>query len=197
MIAKGLCIMGGAFAQDASSLTVDTYWPVERVLIDTGIENIVIAEASIKGGDSLHDDLSITYQESVLNASFLIVGLRNPDTREGLVIFQSAVGLGNILAQKSGNSATWREQLGEKYTWFARNGSYKRGEDMGILEPYSLENKRVRQYRIGSALSENERYFYNSSYSNGSTGQKAQWIPMKSFSGYAFFEPVSLILAEQ
>ena len=89
--------MGGAFAQDASALTVDTYWPVERVLIDTGIENIVIAEALIKGGDYLHDDLGITYQESVWNSSFLIVGLRNPDTREGLVIFQSAKNIGNVL----------------------------------------------------------------------------------------------------
>ena len=33
MIAAGLCMMGGCFAQDSASQTVDTYWPTECVEI--------------------------------------------------------------------------------------------------------------------------------------------------------------------
>ena len=34
MIAVGLCMMGGCFAQDSSSQVVDTYWPAHSVRVD-------------------------------------------------------------------------------------------------------------------------------------------------------------------
>ena len=34
MIATGLCLMGGCFAQDAASQVVDTYWPAHSVRVD-------------------------------------------------------------------------------------------------------------------------------------------------------------------
>lgn len=37
MIAAGLCMMGGCFAQDASSRAVDTYWPTHSVHVEQKI----------------------------------------------------------------------------------------------------------------------------------------------------------------
>ena len=37
MIAAGLCMMGGCFAQDAGSQAVETYWPAHSVYVDKSV----------------------------------------------------------------------------------------------------------------------------------------------------------------
>lgn len=44
MIAAGLCMMGGCFAQDASTQTVETYWPAHSVRVEQ--KTIVLKAAS-------------------------------------------------------------------------------------------------------------------------------------------------------
>lgn len=44
MIAAGLCLMGGCFAQDESSQVVETYWPAHSVRVDN--RNVVLKPAA-------------------------------------------------------------------------------------------------------------------------------------------------------
>ena len=47
MIAAGLCLMGGCFAQDESSMAVDTYWPAHSVHVEDTTYILKPADASL------------------------------------------------------------------------------------------------------------------------------------------------------
>ena len=47
MIAAGLCLMGGCFAQDESSAAVDTYWPAHSVHVEGVDYTLLAADGSL------------------------------------------------------------------------------------------------------------------------------------------------------
>lgn len=47
MIAAGLCLMGGCFAQDESSMAVDTYWPAHSVHVEGVDYTLKAADGSL------------------------------------------------------------------------------------------------------------------------------------------------------
>lgn len=189
--------MGGCFAQEENSSTVDTYWPTQRVLVSNGVQNSILAETSIFGGDSQHDELAVEMQASTFAVSHLIAGLRQRlESRAGLLVLQGWDS-NFLLGQFNGNTSAWPAQLGEKYRWWTKNGHYERENKTEALETYSLDDSTERYFRLGGALAEHGRYYYNIAYYNSRTGNKAQWIPMLGMNGSAFFEPVTLTLTEQ
>lgn len=196
MIANGICLMGGCFSQNEAGQSVDSYWPAEKVKIDTGVQNIIIADCSVAGGDHTHDELSIIYQVDDFGDSFAVGGLRPVSGRKGFALFQGYSGF-CVVALESGNTSAWEEALGERVIWWARDALYKRGADAGPLEEFSLADSDLRGFRIGSALASQNRFIFNLSYSNRRTGVKAQWQPMIGLYGIAFYEPSTATLSEQ
>lgn len=196
MIASGLCMMGGCFAQDETSRTVDAYWVAEMVQLESPLPNTVIAEVLFCGGDSENDELRITYQADYYYDCYLIGALRPVAGNTGMLIFQGA-GDFCILAQANGNSSSWNEVLGEKYTWWASGGKYKRGDEVGTLLTYNCDDSAERSFRLGSSQKHYNRKIYNEEYYNARTGVRLQWQPMAGMTGTAFFEPTTGTLAEQ
>lgn len=77
MIAAGLCLMGGCFAQDETSRTVDTYWPAHSVHIAK--DNLVI-----KVGE---DDLTTPFwRDSGMQAGVMVENL-NADTEKSILAY--------------------------------------------------------------------------------------------------------------
>lgn len=54
MIATGICVMGGCFAQNATGAVVDTYWPAAQVDIPQQ-KGVDIISIPFPGGDSVND----------------------------------------------------------------------------------------------------------------------------------------------
>ena len=191
-------MMGGCFAQDEAGSAVDTYWVADGLHLDSMVQNVSVADTVFPGGDSVNDELMITYQADSYDASYLITGIRPPEvtTRRGLVIF-SGSGNASVLSQQEGNTPSWLEPLGEKFTWWMRGGKYKRGGEVGDLYVYNLEDSEPRMFRVGSALKHQNRIIYSVQYRNERTGWKLQWQPMRGLNGTAFFEPTTGTLAEQ
>lgn len=90
MIASGLCMMGGCFAQDAASQTVESYWPAETVDI-TDNKIVILERHTFPGGSSQND----VYE------SLLFVDLTNPPAP----IVSSTIPYGYANSQTSAN--TW------------------------------------------------------------------------------------------
>lgn len=189
-------MMGGCFAQDETSQTVDTYWVAEMVHLENTLPNTVIAEVLFCGGDSENDVFRITYQAKEYYNSYLVGSLRPVEGKTGMLIFQGS-GLQSILAQYNGNSSPWCEVLEEKYTWWVSGGKYKRGDEVETLIAYRCEDSAERSFRLGSAPKHHNRMIYNEEYSNARTGVRLQWQPMSGMTGAAFFEPTTATLAEQ
>lgn len=192
-------MMGGCFAQDETSQTVDTYWVADGLRLDSVMQNVSVADAFYSGGDSANDEMMITYQADNYGMSYLVTGIRSSEgtsNRIGQVIF-SGSGKVSVLGQQNGNTSNWSEPLGEKFTWWARGGKYKRGGEVGDLYVYNLEDSEPRMFRVGSALKTQNRIIYNVLYRNDRTGWKMQWQPMAGMTGTAFFEPTTATLAEQ
>ena len=194
MIASGLCMMGGCFAQDETSRTVDTYWVAEKLHLDSGVQNVVIASVPFSGGDSRNDVFRITYQADFYDTSYLIAGLRPVEGKVGILIYQGSAEV-CLLGQQNGNTANWNEVQGEKFTWWAEGGMYKHGENVRTL--YAYQDAGERYLNVGSALKRQNRIIYNVEYANKQTRVRLQWQPMVGMTGAAFFEPTTGTLAEQ
>lgn len=77
MIASGLCMMGGCFAQDAASQTVESYWPAETVDI-TDNESVMLESHPFPGGSSQNDVYESLLFVDLLNPPAPIVGSTIP-----------------------------------------------------------------------------------------------------------------------
>ena len=58
MIASGLCMMGGCFAQNGKSETVDSYWAASHVDMPPAEVELEIINFSFPGGDSVSDEIT-------------------------------------------------------------------------------------------------------------------------------------------
>lgn len=191
-------MMGGCFAQDETSRTVDTYWVSEMVQLASSVANAKIATAPFEGGSSEDDEMEVTLQADNYYDCYLIASVRehNISHRKGLVIFSGA-GDFHVLGQENGNTSSWFEPLKQKFTWWMRNGLYKRGDEVGTLYAYHREDSEAREFCLGSSTKNLNRIIYNANYCNKRTGVRLQWQPMAGMTGAAFFEPTTGTLAEQ
>ena len=191
-------MMGGCFAQDETSQTVDTYWVAEMVQLVSTVSNAKIAVAPFEGGSSEDDEMEVTLQADQYYDCYLIASVRPQATshKKGIVIFSGA-GDFHVLGQENGNTDKWYEPLKQKFTWWMRNGLYKRGDDVGTLYAYQREDSEARDFCLGSSLKALNRIIYNANYCNKRTGVRLQWQPMAGMTGTAFFEPTTGTLAEQ
>ena len=191
-------MMGGCFAQDETSRTVDTYWVAEMVQLVSTVSNAKIAVAPFEGGSSADDEMEVTLQADQYYDCYLIASVRPHETslKKGSVIFQGA-GEFCVLGQENGNTSSWYEPLKQKFTWWMRDGLYKRGDEVGTLYAYQREDSEARDFCLGSSTKNLNRIIYNANYCNKRTGVRLQWQPMAGMTGTAFFEPTTGTLAEQ
>lgn len=189
-------MMGGCFAQDETSQTVDTYWVAEMVHLKSAVSNAIIASALFQGGDSVNDVFRVTYQADRYDTSYLVGSLAPVEGRVGELIF-SGTSFSSVIGQQNGIAPNWKEVLGEKFTWWAQDGMYKRGDEVGTLYAYQCDDSAGRTLNVGSAPSFHNRKVYNLEYFNSRTGVRLQWQPMAGMTGAAFFEPTTATLAEQ
>ena len=191
-------MMGGCFAQDETSQTVDTYWVAEMVQLVSTVSNAKIAVAPFEGGSSADDEMEVTLQADQYYDCYLIASVRPHETslKKGMVIFSGA-GDFHVLGQENGNTDKWYEPLKQKFTWWMRDGLYKRGDEVGTLYAYQREDSEVRDFCLGSSTNHLNRIIYNANYCNKRTGVRLQWQPMAGMTGTAFFEPTTGTLAEQ
>ena len=76
MIAAGLCLMGGCFAQDSSTAVVDTYWPTDWVDMPVYSSSVgVYQHEGILGDINIEDCYmeTVQYYESGLGSFFYIM----------------------------------------------------------------------------------------------------------------------------
>ena len=191
-------MMGGCFAQDETSQTVDTYWVAEMVQLASRVPNAKIAVAPFEGGSSADDEMEVTLQAVQYYDCYLIASVRPQATshKKGIVVF-SGTGDFHVLGQENGNTDKWYEPLKQKFTWWMRDGLYKRGDEVGTLYAYQREDSEARDFCLGSSTKHLNRIIYNANYCNKRTGVRLQWQPMAGMTGTAFFEPTTGTLAEQ
>lgn len=191
-------MMGGCFAQDETSQTVDTYWVAEMVQLASPVPNTKIAVALFEGGSSADDEMEVTFQADNYYDCYLIVSVRPHDTshKKGIVVFSGTADL-HVLGQENGNTSSWYELIKQKFTWWMRDGLYKRGDEVGTLYAYQREDSEARDFCLGSSTKNLNRIIYNANYCNKRTGVRLQWQPMAGMTGTAFFEPTTGTLAEQ
>lgn len=75
MIAAGICLMGGCFAQDNDGKAVDTYWPSISAAIPSSPESIAILQYDVVQAGAEPDDFFARIKQFVKsgNASFFYV----------------------------------------------------------------------------------------------------------------------------
>lgn len=97
MIAAGICLMGGCFAQDATSCTVDTYWPAESVAVPaqkvSGSVGLYQYDTS-PGLSSVEDCFmeTVQYYQSGLASFFYLINGDLPGVNEFIVNAAPAAG---------------------------------------------------------------------------------------------------------
>lgn len=210
MIASGLCMMGGCFAQNEKSETVDSYWAASHVDMPPTDVSLEIISFTFPGGDSVSDEITAVSEFKWINnwaaEGAAQLGIRNINvegygyiggcflrhlTTDGLV--------GYARLHYSGKDVSIDEGKDDKLVLRARNETAQvcnsRGEIIAsCTRPYSLQMEQVRR---ASLRCYDVRKFIFLCYANAVTGISWYVGPMKSASGaFAIWENYNNMLIE-
>ena len=210
MIASGLCMMGGCYAQNEKSETVDSYWAASHVDMPPAEVSLVIILFSFPGGDSVSDEITAV-------SEFQWIDNRGADGAAQLGITNANVpGYGYVggcffrhlytdgqggyaRLFYAGKDVPIDEGKDDKLVLRARNGTAQvcnsRGEIIAsCTRAYSLQ---MQYSRKASLRCFDVRKFIFLCYANAATGSSWYVGPRKSASGvFAIWESYNNMLIE-
>ena len=210
MIASGLCMMGGCFAQNEKSETVDSYWAASHVDMPPAEVSLEIINFSFPGGDSVSDEITAVSEFKWINdrreEGAAQLGIRNADVPGygyiGGCFFRHLTydGKGGYARFfYAGKDVPIDKGKDDKLVLRARNGTAQvcnsRGEIIASCTgDYSLQ---MQHSRRASLRCFDVRKFIFLCYANAVTGISWYVGPMKSASGaFALWENYNNMLIE-
>ncbi|MBR5195093.1 MAG: hypothetical protein IKW48_03010 [Akkermansia sp.] len=145
MIAAGLCLMGGCFAQDSTSKTVDTYWPAHAVTITN--KTLVLKQAAA--------DLPLPFWTSGVHAGGRIENVSITGDASNILNWGNwgsvvdAYYMGTKANGAIGRAAAYSVTKGEKTTEIAIGDGSETFVD--YIETYVLEDRFLIESSLGNA----------------------------------------------
>ncbi len=195
MIASGLCLMGGCFAQDESARAVETFWPAEHAEFSEAISMSVLTvlSFSIKGGDSEADSGGIRgvfYNGSGMPGNTIAAGINSTQVNGNTLTgrFHLKVDASNVISFGYGGNSkvvyTNPPESGiEMWAEMERSGARLKiaGEPAKeYMSDYALKDTQSRAVYLRSRAT---RVLYDFWYSNARTQVRFSIRAMRSLTG--------------